>query len=366
MEINSYEPIVIPTLNRHTHLKQCLDSLGQCVGAEKTEIFISVDYPPSDRYVEGFNKVKEMLMNYDFGKFKNSHITYQDTNLGAERNSFFAVNQAYEFGYDSHIFTEDDNVFSPNFLIYMNWGLEQFKEDQRVFAICGFSEGKGDYNGDNIVLSDSFSAYGSGQWKDKTYAVREWLTKDNLEQMLKDKQCRRYLFNEKYKKYWILIRALLEKENGWNRLFLKEDGDMALIDHIFLLYMEKKKQYCLYPTLSKVRNIGCDGSGLHVFEGAIYDQVEEDKSKQFEPTFRKPLQVYEDIVKEANSDIYRIVDVKKNKRHYLIMSFIYLYINKNLARNLEDFIQKFKHNMWRVRTKQVTVLQLVKGRICKR
>lgn len=41
--------------------------------------------------------------------------------------------------FDRYISTEDDNEFSPNFLVYMNKGLELYKDDPKVLAICGYS-----------------------------------------------------------------------------------------------------------------------------------------------------------------------------------------------------------------------------------
>ena len=57
----NYAPVVIPTLNRYEHLKQCLESLEKCTGAEYTDVYIGVDYPPNDRYVEGWKKVDAYL-----------------------------------------------------------------------------------------------------------------------------------------------------------------------------------------------------------------------------------------------------------------------------------------------------------------
>ena len=56
-------PIIIPTLNRHEHLKKCIESLQKNKLAKQTELFISVDFPPNEKYKVGYEKVVEYLQN---------------------------------------------------------------------------------------------------------------------------------------------------------------------------------------------------------------------------------------------------------------------------------------------------------------
>lgn len=361
----SLAPIVIPTLNRYEHLKKCLDSLGKCSGSDKSDIYISVDYPPSEKYVEGYKKVKEMLSEYDFGAFHQSYVIYHDNNLGASGNSAFIVKKVYLDGYDRFVFTEDDNVFSVNFLEYVNFGLTEFENDDKVFAVCGFNDSEKKGKAENIFLSDSFNAYGCGQWTKKCLELDDWRKRESLERLLYDKKTRKKLYREKYKKYWILVRALIEKPNGWCPLFINSKGEYEGIDHLYLLFMEEKHEYCVYPTVSKVCNIGCDGSGLHVYKGAKYSQVNLDSQIHFNPSYVKPLEVDPQDVKNANSDIYALMNVRWSRIHYGIMCFIYMRINKKLAMNIEDFLQRTRHNIWRIKEEQTTLGQLVKAKIRK-
>ena len=61
MEIKQYAPVWIPTLNRFEHFKRCLESLERCTGADKTDVYVGLDYPPSDKYVEGWKKIDAYL-----------------------------------------------------------------------------------------------------------------------------------------------------------------------------------------------------------------------------------------------------------------------------------------------------------------
>ena len=62
----NFAPIIIPTLNRCDHLKACLESLNNNHNAENTEVFVSVDYPPSEKYIDLMEKKVRALSNRDF------------------------------------------------------------------------------------------------------------------------------------------------------------------------------------------------------------------------------------------------------------------------------------------------------------
>ena len=57
----TYYPIIIPTLNRYEKLKACIDSLTQSEEAKYTELVIGLDYPPADKYIDGWKKIYEYI-----------------------------------------------------------------------------------------------------------------------------------------------------------------------------------------------------------------------------------------------------------------------------------------------------------------
>ena len=74
--------------------------------------------------------------------------------------------------------SEDDNVFSPNFLEYVNKGLELFKNDKSVFAIVGYNnsfECKHDEN-NHFAQYSMFQAWGYGIWENRFVEAREKMT----------------------------------------------------------------------------------------------------------------------------------------------------------------------------------------------
>ena len=66
MENKLLIPICIPTCNRYEHLKRCVESLSKCTLASETDLIISVDYPPSDKYVDGNEKIIDIAIKYGY------------------------------------------------------------------------------------------------------------------------------------------------------------------------------------------------------------------------------------------------------------------------------------------------------------
>ena len=129
-----YAPVVIPTLCRFEHFKRCIDSLSRCTGAEFTDVYIGLDYPLKDSHWEGYRKICDYLEHFT-GSF-HLIVVKRDKNYGFRGNIRDLIEQV-RCDYDRYILSEDDNEFAPNFLEYMNVGLEKYKDDPNVLRICG-------------------------------------------------------------------------------------------------------------------------------------------------------------------------------------------------------------------------------------
>ena len=128
----TYYPVYIPTLNRYTHFKRCVESLARNTHADKTELVIGLDYPPEEKYVEGYLKIKGYIPTINgFGKLT---VFERGENYGASANSLALLEYVFTH-YDAAIATEDDNEFSPCFLDFMNKALKAYKDDEKVVSI---------------------------------------------------------------------------------------------------------------------------------------------------------------------------------------------------------------------------------------
>jgi len=256
----TYYPVYIPTLNRYEHFKECVESLAACTHADKTELVIGLDYPPSEKYVEGWKKIKEYLPTIK--GFAKVTIFEHDHNLGLGQNGNGAFLTKYvKTKYDAWISTEDDNVFSPCFLDYMNKCLEKYKDDDSIIAVSGYMNPV-DYsncnqNKANILRMQDYMAWGSGNWKHKRNALDLNMPSHYMKYVCSHRsQLRRMRLN---------LREL------YQLIFWTKNNPALDIKCDFTIgcYSIINNKYFINPTFSLVRNMGYDGSGVNC--GTIED-----------------------------------------------------------------------------------------------
>lgn len=258
-----YSPIIIPTLNRYEHLVRCIESLKKNPLACETELYISIDYPPTEKYVAGYERVKNYIENELQDGFKNIYKFYQKKNLGPLGNVFFLRDEVFKT-YDRYIFTEDDNEFSPNFLEYINKGLDLFERDERIFSICGYrNEKPWQCDDGNVMKLSIFHAWGYATWKDKIEKCHQWICRDNFTKLLHDKNFCNRLYRERYKSYYTFIQSLLANPTDSNSVYIDSKGDIQEFDYTIAIYMIAFGMHSVLPSITKVRNWGYDGSGAH-------------------------------------------------------------------------------------------------------
>lgn len=274
-----FAPVIIPTLDRVEKLKNCLESLEQCIGASETDVFISVDYPPSNHYISGWLKVSEYLdYKYKNHTFRNLIIIKREKNLGIgniNSNSNVTLNEL-RIKYDRYIFTEDDNLFSKNFLLYMNKGLEKFKDDKRIFMLSGYNYQSTfpEMYKNNFYITQNGSPWGMGGWFDRLDELRKYQDLNFLRSLLLDKSKYRIL---KHRRKISISRILSMLKVG--HYF----GDCC-----YGCYAAMEDKYWVLPVVSKVRNDGFDGSGYHCnankYEKEFFDSQLIDEENTFEFT----------------------------------------------------------------------------------
>lgn len=241
--MKSFAPVVVPTLNRNEHLRRCIESLAKCTYAKDTELIIGLDYPPAEKYEGGWKQICEYLPTVT--GFKKVTVLNREKNLGAVANMNALIDYVCQ-SYDSFIFTEDDNEFSPNFLEFINKGLEKYHDNPRVFSISGYNYpiDMGEYD-KNIYGSIHFSAWGCGFWKHKLLTVTK---KDLIKFILVPSHFFKILFRLPFK--FLILPVMLSRHDIYG-------------DSCYELYCCVNNWVSIFPTVSKVRNWGRDGSGLH-------------------------------------------------------------------------------------------------------
>lgn len=288
-----YAPVVVITCNRYEHFRACIESLQKNTLAVKTEIFIGLDYPPSSEYEEGYHKIEKYLDNGMGGGFKKVHVFKREYNFGVKNNWNDLVNKATE-KYDRYIGTEDDNVFSVDFLDYMNYYLELYSKDNRVFSICGHAlpEEENFFYGktQDTFARRTYSGWGVGIWKNKWQELLDTISQEWIEDMIKKTSCRKISNRARYK--------LLNK-------FICDDWEFRDTIITFYLWFSDKYQIC--PCKTKVKNNGWDGSGVTCADMKERNEgVFEDSAGDF------ICEKADNVIHEVGKDYYRSVSKTNN------------------------------------------------------
>ena len=241
--------IIIPTLNRYEHLKRCISSLACNPRAKEVDLILSLDYPPHHKYEEGYRKIKRDFKNVS--GFRKYVFIENENNLGPEGNEQKLKKYVFDHNYDAFIFSEDDNEFSLNYLDYMIQGLELTKESDVEF-VSGYTHL--DMNIDsnyqhNYFKSKAFSAWGYGVLLKNHIRYDKYRDFELLKHLLKDRKICRKLDKEKPGSVNSIMGMIKKRE--------------FIGDTLHSIYMILEDRYCLFPTVSKVKNYGSDGTGVH-------------------------------------------------------------------------------------------------------
>ena len=249
MVINMNEskaPILITVLNRYEHFKRCIESLENCKEAKDSNLYVALDYPPSIEYEEGYQKIKHYLKKAKL-RFNKVTVIERGVNFGAWKNYIKSIEYVLKI-HEKIIVTEDDNVFSEDFLNYINLGLNKYADNDDVFSINGYMypcNFKKSFENETVLAYQGFSAWGYGIWKSKFEKLNFDLIE--LRKFLSDKDNVNKVLNEKSLKN--MYRMLDE-----NRLI----GDT------YMYYFQvRNSMFSIFPDESKVRNLGHDGTGIN-------------------------------------------------------------------------------------------------------
>jgi len=252
-----YAPVCITTLNRYEHLKQCLESLSKCTWANRTEVFVALDYPPLDqweKYAPGWEKNREFLHSCGDMGFKKLHLIEREENYGiwlpGHRGNGKNLVEYIQKKYDRYIVSEDDNVFAPAFLEYMDKGLEMFKDDSLVYSISGYRFHFPFLfdNSSYIRQSIDYNPWGVGLWSEKVLPE----------------------INYKWFRHELSLAKInyIVKQFGFGALSSviskcsRSNYGRQYIDSDVWSYMQITGIEQINPSVSLVQNIGLDGSGV--------------------------------------------------------------------------------------------------------
>lgn len=239
-------PILLFSYSRLWHLKQTVDTLRKNYLAKDSELFIYSDGPKSKIDEEKIQKVRDYISN--ISGFKKINVILRPHHLGLANSVITGVSEIIK-KYKKVIVMEDDLITSPNFLTFMNSALNFYKDSKNIFSVSGYNYPISipqNYK-DSVYVAYRCSSWGWGTWQSR-WKKADWDVKDYKDFLdSPDKQ-------KKFERGGEDLVDMLEYQ-------MKNYIDSWAIRWCYAHY--KNNVYCLYPTVSKIKNIGLDRSGTH-------------------------------------------------------------------------------------------------------
>lgn len=266
-----YAPFVVPTLCRSEHFIKLMESLKKNSWACYTDVIVSVDFPPSEKYRKGWQEICDYLDNGDFSVFNKLIVIKQPKNIGAGANGLFLQRYIEQHQYGKWIRSDDDCVFSPCFLEYMNKCLDAYEDDPDVVGVTGYSypiQWSSSEGATCFKQQFNVATWGLGRWVKKCDLFEDYVRSGK---MLDDAQM--VIRTGRHKKmlsrcYVQYFNQAASDRNGMVKGFMIRMTDIAL-----RAYLACQDKYCITPIHSLVRNNGFDGSGLYCHKPNVVDNT---------------------------------------------------------------------------------------------
>ncbi len=239
-------PILLFAYNRPRHTKITLDALKRNFLAHNSELYIFLDSPKDFQKPHKILKRYLMAFSAHSRDFRRTHLIIRPHNYGLSRNIIEGLSEIFAH-HTKAIILEDDIFTSPAFLDYMNASLTRYECESKVWSINAWALPLDYPKLGESFFSREINCWGWGTWRDRWQHYK----KDPM-YFLKN-------FSKKEKRAFNLDDTI----DYFAQITLNAKGK---IDTWFVFNYAtafKHKALALCPSISYVRNIGFDDSGVH-------------------------------------------------------------------------------------------------------
>ena len=242
-------PVVIFVYARLGHTKKTIKSLAKNYLAEEAEIYIFSDAAKNEKVVEQVELVRDYIDSISQKNlFKSVKIIKTKNNKGLANSIIDGVTEVIK-QYGKVIVVEDDVVSSPDFLQYMNDALDFYEFDKKIWSISGYTFKIAiplDYKHD-IYMSYRGCSWGWATWKNRWEKV-DWEISDYDD--LKNNKKIRQKFNRGGRDMADMLDQQMQgKIDSWAIRWCYAQSKLDMLT--------------VYPVVSRIKNIGLDGTGTH-------------------------------------------------------------------------------------------------------
>jgi len=235
--MNNPAPILLFTYLKLDTLKLTIESLKLNLLSEESDLIIYHDGLNNDNYKQQHENVKSYLKSVS--GFKTVKILESNYNKGLATSIINGVSEQF-IKYEQLIILEDDLIVSKNFLLFINQGLEFYKNNNQILSICGYSPIIKTHNLNDVYFTKRSSSWGWATWKDRWDKV-DWSFR-SYDHFIKDR-AQKKSFNKMGSD---LTSMLIKQKSG-----LIDSWAIRFTYHQF-----KNNLFSVHPFSSKILNIG--------------------------------------------------------------------------------------------------------------
>jgi GNT-I family len=128
-------PIVVFAYRRPDHLERCLASLAANAGASQHPLIVYCDGSAQSAHIAAVERTRAVARAAS--GFASLQVIERSENYGLARSIIGGVSDTL-LAFEQIIVIEDDLVFSPHFLAYMDDALELYATDENVASVLGY------------------------------------------------------------------------------------------------------------------------------------------------------------------------------------------------------------------------------------
>ncbi len=307
--MNKFAPIVIFCYDRVEHLKKTVESLLKNVEAKQSILYIYSDGYKNEADKNLIQNVRDYIDTIE--GFKAIYKIKRNKNFGLANSIISGVSEVIN-KHGSIIVLEDDLQVSKDFILYMNKALEYYKNQTNIFSIssyCAPIRIPADYTFDTFLFN-RINSWGWACWQDRWDTV-DW-EMSYFEKFIKDKKKRKEFSKGGLDLNIMLLKQFTGKIDSWAIRFNYAGFE--------------QKKYTVYPVVTKVLNIGADGSGTNVGKTTKYNNIIIESNIKFSDKLKPNSTIcknYRDFFKPS---IYRrIINFFKIRLYIFFLNRFHLY-----------------------------------------
>lgn len=239
-------PIVLFAYDRPDHVRRTLEALAANEGASESDLFAYSDGAKSADRDKAVCAVRQYLRIVS--GFKSVTVVEREKNMGLAESVITGVTEVLS-RFPSVIVVEDDVLTSSNFLAFMNSALCTYESRRDIFSVTGYNY---PIRMPRSYAEDAYLSYRStsqawGTWRDRWNKV-DWAVSD-YQEFSNDPKAQALFMRGGDDLPGMLEAQMAGQLDSWSIRF-----DYAHYKH---------DVFCVHPVVSKVQNIGFDGSGVN-------------------------------------------------------------------------------------------------------